>query len=123
MEHKTIQELKKMMGLGTSNRNTATTNTIANTQTNQGKRVGGFTNKRHDQATKNRISASQKARYALMRQQMGQHQQQQESHAFGPILDLDSPKFAEKVRDIVRELLQEEIKKAVPTTRQNIPIF
>lgn len=118
MEHKTIQELKKMIGLGTSNRNTT-----ANTQTNQGKRVGGFTNKRHDQATKNRISASQKARYALMRQQMGQHQQQQESHAFGPILDLDSPKFAEKVRDIVRELLQEEIKKAVPTTRQNIPIF
>lgn len=118
MEHKTIQELKKMIGLGTSNRNTT-----ANTQTNQGKRVGGFKNKRHDQATKNRISASQKARYALMRQQIGQHQQQQESHAFGPIFDLDSPKFAEKVRDIVRELLQEEIKKAVPTTRQNIPIF
>ena len=99
-------------------------NTTANTPTatsepNQDKRVGGFQGKRHNLATRNRISQTQKARYDYMRQMM--RQQQQESHTFGPI-DIDSPSFAQKVKDIVREILREEIKKAIPT-RQNIPIF
>ena len=99
-----------------------TANTTSDTsQLNQGKRVGGFQGKRHDLATKNRISQTQKARYDYMRQMMKQHQQNEQSQQFGPI-DIDSPTFTQKVKDIVRELLKEEIKKATPI-RQNIPIF
>lgn len=87
------------------------------------KREGGFKNKRHDELTKRRISQTQKARYDYMRQMMRQHNQNEQSQAYGPIIDLDSPKFAQRVKDIVRELLKEEVRKAIPTTRQNIPIF
>ncbi len=97
---------------------TANTATTSN-QVNQDKRVGGFQGKRHDLATKNKISQTQKARYDYMRQMM--RQQQQESHTFGPI-DIDSPSFTQKIKDIVREVLNEEVKKAIPI-RQNIPIF
>lgn len=95
-------------------------NTTANTATadNQGKRVGGFQGKRHDLATKNKISQTQKARYDYMRQMM---RQTQESKEYGPI-DIDSPSFAERVKNIVREVLREEIKNSIPN-RQNIPIF
>lgn len=95
--------------------------TTANNQLNQGKRVSGFQGKRHDLATKNRISQTQKARYDYMRQMMRQHTQNEESQQFGPI-DFDSPTFAQRIKDIVREILNEEIKKATPI-RQNIPIF
>jgi len=98
--------------------NTTANTATANTQINQGKRVGGFQGKRHDLATKNKISQTQKARYDYMRQMM---RQTQESKQYGPI-DIDSPSFAQKVKDIVRELLREEIRKAIPN-RQNIPIF
>lgn len=101
--------------------NNTTNTTTATSPINQVKRVGGFANKRHDQATKNRISQTQKARYEYMRQMMGQHQQNEQSQQFGPI-DIDSPTFTQKVKEIVRALLQEEIKKAIPI-RQNIPIF
>lgn len=96
--------------------NTATTNN----QVNQDKRVGGFQGKRHDLATKARISQTQKARYNYMRQMMRQQQQQNEqAQHFGPI---DSPELTKMIRDIVRDILDEEVKKAIPT-RQNIPIF
>ena len=96
--------------------NTATTNN----QVNQDKRVGGFRGKRHDLATKARISQTQKARYNYMRQMMRQQQQQNEqAQHFGPI---DSPELTKMIRDIVRDILDEEVKKAIPT-RQNIPIF
>ena len=85
------------------------------------KREGGFKNKRHDELTKRRISQTQKARYDFMRQMMRQHQQNEQSQQFGPI-DFDSPTFAQRIKDIVREILNEEIKKATPI-RQNIPIF
>ena len=101
--------------------NNTPSTTTATSQINQTKRVGGFTNKRHDQATKNRISQTQKARYDYMRQMMGQHQQQESRQAFGPI-DLDNPTLTQRIKEIVRELLKEEIRKAIPT-RQNIPIF
>ena len=89
-----------------------TANTAANNQVSQGKRVGGFQGKHHDLATKNKISQTQKARYDYMRQMM---KQQQESKKFGPI----------KIKDIVRELLKEEMRNAIPTytNRPNIPIF
>ena len=48
---------------------TATANTATNNKVNQG-RVGGFQGKRHDLATKNKISQTQKARYDYMRQMM-----------------------------------------------------
>ena len=96
--------------------NTAT----SNNQVNQDKRVGGFQGKRHDLATKARISQTQKARYNYMRQMMRQQQQQNEqAQHFGPI---DSPELTKMIRDIVRDILNEEVKKAIPT-RQNIPIF
>jgi len=85
------------------------------------KREGGFKNKRHDELTKRRISQTQKARYDYMRQMMRQHTQNEESQQFGPI-DVDSPTFTQRIKDIVREILNEEIKKATPI-RQNIPIF
>ena len=85
------------------------------------KREGGFKNKRHDELTKRRISQTQKARYDFMRQMMRQHQQNEQSQQFGPI-DIDSPTFAQKIKDIVREILNEEIKKATPI-RQNIPLL
>ena len=96
-------------------------NTTANNQLNQGKRVSGFQGKRHDLATKNRISQTQKARYDYMRQMMRQHSQNEQSQQFGPI-DIDNPRFAQRIKDIVREILNEEIKKATPI-KQNIPIF
>ena len=98
-----------------------TANTAANNQVSQGKRVGGFRGKRHDLATKNKISQTQKARYDYMRQMM---KQQQESKEFGPI-DIDNPTFAQKIKDIVRELLKEEMRNAIPTytNRPNIPIY
>lgn len=124
MDHKTtIKELKRIIGLEKPHGNTETTYTTTTSQTSQNKRVGGFANKHHDIDTKQRISASQKARYALIRQQIGQRQQQEQSQVFGPIIDLDSPKFIQRVKDIVKELLSEEIQKAIPKTRQNIPIF
>ncbi len=95
--------------------------TIDTSPINQVKRVGGFANKRHDQATKNRISQTQKARYDYMRQMMRQHQQNEQSQQFGPI-DFDSPALAQRIKDIVREILKEELNKAIPT-RRNIPIF
>lgn len=100
---------------------TATANTAANNQVNQGNRVGGFKGKRHDLATKNKISQTQKARYDYMRQMM---RQTQESMEYGPI-NLNSPSFTQKIKDIVRELLHEEIRNAIPSkkTMQNIPIF
>lgn len=101
----------------------ATTNTAittTNDQSNQGKRVGGFKGKRHDLATKNRISQTQKARYNYMRQMMRQ-QQTEQAQPFGPI-DIDSPSFTERIREILRELLREEIKKATPIRRE-IPLF
>lgn len=85
------------------------------------KREGGFKNKRHDELTKRRISQTQKARYDFMRQMMRQHQQNEQSQQFGPI-DIDSPTFAQRIKDIVREILNEEIKKATPI-RQNIPLL
>lgn len=85
------------------------------------KREGGFKNKRHDELTKRRISQTQKARYDYMRQMMRQHNQNEQSQQFGPI-DIDSPTFVQRIKDIVREILNEEIKKATPI-RQNIPII
>lgn len=102
-------------------RNTAATNTAAPSQLNQVRRQGGFKNKHHDQDTKNRISSSQKARYDYMRQMMGQHLHQEQNNSFGPI-DFDDPKLNLKIKEIVREILNEEIKKAIPI-RQNIPLF
>ena len=101
-------------------------NTTANTPTatsepNQDKRVGGFQGKRHNLATRNRISQTQKARYDYMRQMMRQHQQNEQNTTFGPI-DIDSPSFTQRIKDIVREILNEEVKKAIPI-RQNIPLF
>lgn len=99
-----------------------TPNTTTATSTlNQDKRVGGFQGKRHDLATRNRISQTQKARYDYMRQMMRQHQQQEQNTTFGPI-DIDSPSFTQRIKDIVREILNEEVKKAIPI-RQNIPLF
>lgn len=80
----------------------------------------GFSGKHHDLATKNRISQTQKARYNYMRQMM--KQQQNEQRHFGPIIDLDNPEVKQKIKDIVHELLQSELKNATPI-RQNIPIF
>ena len=101
--------------------NTTANAATANNQLSQGKRVGGFRGKRHDLATKNKISQTQKARYDYMRQMM---KQQQESKEFGPI-DIDNPTFAQKIKDIVRELLKEEMRNAIPTytNRPNIPIY
>ena len=95
--------------------------TTATSELNQDKRVGGFQGKRHDLATKNRISQTQKARYDYMRQMMRQHQQNEQNTTFGPI-DIDSPSFTQRIKDIVREILNEEVKKAIPI-RQNIPLF
>ncbi len=85
------------------------------------KRESGFKNKHHDLATKTRISQTQKARYNYMRQMMGQHQQNEQSQPH-EIIDIESPRLAQKIRDIVREQLMEEIKKATPI-RHNIPIL
>lgn len=84
------------------------------------KRESGFKNKHHDQSTKNRISQAQKARYAYMNQMMKQHEQEHKQ-AFGPI-DIDSPSFAQRIKEIVSEILNEEVKKAIPI-RQNIPLY
>ena len=102
---------------------TATANTAANDQVNQGKRVGGFQGKRHDLATRNKISQTQKARYDYMRQMM--RQQQNEQKHYGPIFDIDDPEITQRIKDIVREILQAELKKAIPNKpiRQNIPLF
>ena len=78
----------------------------------------GFKGKHHDLATKNRISQTQKARYDYMRQMMRQQQQEQKQQ-FGPI---DSPELTKMIRDIVKDILNEEVKKAIPI-RQNIPLF
>lgn len=86
------------------------------------KRESGFKNKHHDLATKNRISQTQKKRYALLNQMVRQHQQNEESHIYGPLFNLDNPEITQKIKDIVRELLKEEIQKAIPI-RRNIPIF
>ena len=85
-------------------------------------REGGFKGKHHDLATKNRISQTQKKRYALLNQMVRQHQQNEESHKYGPLFNLDNPEITQKIKDIVRELLKEEIQKAIPI-RRNIPIF
>lgn len=83
----------------------------------------GFRGKHHDLATRNRISQTQKARYNYMRQMM--KQQNEQAQPFGPIIDLDNPEVTQKIKDIVRELLLQEIKNAIPSKpiRQNIPIF
>ncbi len=101
-----------------------TANTAANNQVSQGKRVGGFQGKHHDLATKNKISQTQKARYDYMRQMMRQQQQNEQKH-YGPIFDIDDPEITQRIKDIVREILQAELKKAIPNKpiRQNIPLF
>lgn len=96
------------------------TATTTNTSGGLVKREGGFKNHHHDQSTKNRISQTQKMRYDYMRQMMRQHQQEHKQKQFGPI---DSPTLTKMIKDIVRQLLQEEIKKATPIRHQNIPIF
>lgn len=103
---------------------TATANTATNNQVNQGNRVGGFKGKRHDLATKNKISQTQKARYDYMRQMMKQQQNEQANH-YGPLFDIDDPKVTQRIKDIVKELLKAELKNAIPSNqmRQNIPIF
>ena len=103
---------------------TATTNTTANNQVNQGKRVGGFQGRHHDLATKKKISQTQKARYDYMRQMMKQQQNEQTQH-FGPIFDIDNPELTQRIKDIVKELLSQEMKNAIPSRpiRQNIPII
>ena len=78
----------------------------------------GFSGKHHDLATKARISQTQKARYDYMRQMMRQQQQEQKQQ-FGPI---DSPELTKMIKDIVKDILNEEVKKAIPI-RQNIPLF
>ena len=78
----------------------------------------GFSGKHHDLATKARISQTQKARYDYMRQMMRQQQQEQKQQ-FGPI---DSPEHTKMIKDIVKDILNEEVKKAIPI-RQNIPLF
>ena len=97
---------------------------LATTATNRAglTKPSGFSGKHHDLATKARISQTQKARYNYMRQMMKQKQQQNEQSHFGPIIDLDNPEIKQKIKDIVHELLQTELKKATPV-RQNIPIF
>lgn len=82
----------------------------------------GFYGKHHTEQSKRKIASTQKARYDYLRQLMKQHQQQEQSQPFGPIIDLDSPVFVQKIRNIVRELLEEQIKDTIPT-RQNIPLF
>ncbi len=96
--------------------NNNTTNT-----TNQVNTQNGFYGKHHDEETKRRISATQKARYDYMRQLMKQHQQQEQKQTYGPI-DIDNPILIQRIKDIVRELLQEQIQNSIPA-RQNIPIF
>lgn len=85
----------------------------------------GFSGKHHDLATKARISQTQKARYDYMRQMMKQKQQQNEQKQYGPIFDIDDPEINQRIKDIVREILQAELKKAIPNKpiRQNIPLF
>lgn len=86
----------------------------------------GFKGKHHDLATKEKISQTQKQRYQYMRQMMKQQQQQNEqTQHFGPIFDLDNPEVTQRIKDIVRELLQSELRSAIPSrkTIQNIPIF
>ena len=85
------------------------------------KREGGFKNKKHNELTKRRISQTQKKRYALLNQMVRQHQQNEQSQQFGPI-DIDNPSLRQKIKDIVSELLREEIKKTTPI-KPNIPIF
>lgn len=85
------------------------------------KREGGFKNKKHNELTKRRISQTQKKRYALLNQMVRQHQQNEQSQTFGPI-DFDSPKLRQQIKDIVNELLRDEIKKATPI-KPNIPVF
>ena len=104
---------------------TATANTAANNQVNQGKRVGGFQGKHHDLNTMAKISQTQKQRYQYMRQMMRQQQQQNEQKHYGPIFDIDDPEITQRIKDIVREILQAELKKAIPNKpiRQNIPLF
>jgi hypothetical protein len=94
----------------------------ATTNTSRGlvKRESGFKNHHHDQSTKNRISQTQKMRYNYMRQMMKQHQQEQKQQQFGPI---DSPQLTKMIKDIVSQIISEEIKKATPIRQQNIPLF
>ena len=94
------------------------TSTAATNNRGITKRESGFKNKHHDLATKNRISQTQKARYDYMRQMMRQQQQEQKQQ-FGPI---DSPELTKMIRDIVKDILNEEVKKAIPI-KQNIPLF
>lgn len=84
------------------------------------KREGGFKNKHHDLATKNRISQTQKKRYALLNQMVRQHQQFEESHKYGPVLDIDNPETSQKIKDIVRAVLADYIQSS--SIRQNIPL-
>ena len=85
------------------------------------KREGGFKNKKHNELTKRRISQTQKKRYALLNQMVRQHQQNEQSQQFGPI-DIDTPSLRQQIKDIVSELLREEIKKATPI-KPNIPVY
>ena len=96
------------------------TMSTTSTTTNQVNTRNGFYGKHHDEETKRRISNTQKMRYDYMRQMMKQHQQEQKQ-AFGPI-DIDNPTLTQRIKEIVRELLQEQIKDATPT-RRNIPLF
>ena len=59
-------------------------------------------------------------RYDYMRQMMRQYQQENKQQQFGPI---DSPTLTKMIKDVVRHLLQEEIKKATPIRQQKIPFF
>jgi len=104
--------------------NTTANAATANNQLSQGKRVGGFQGKHHDLATKNKISQTQKARYNYMRQMMRQQQQNEQKH-YGPIFDIDDPEVTQRIKDIVKELLSQEMKNAIQSRpiRQNIPIF
>lgn len=88
------------------------------TTTNQVNTRNGFYGKHHNEETKKRISATQKMRYDYMRQMMRQHQQEQRQ-VFGPIDIIDNPSFTQKIKDIIRQILQEEVKRTSP----KIPLF
>lgn len=98
-------------------------NTTANTPTTTTglTKTSGFSGKHHDLATKARISQTQKARYNYMRQMMKQQQNEQVKH-YGPLFDVNNPEIIQKIKDIVHELLQLELKNAT-IIKQNIPLF
>lgn len=96
------------------------TMSTTSTTTNQVNTRNGFYGKHHDEETKRRISNTQKMRYDYMRQMMRQHQQEQRQ-SFGHI-DIDNPTLTQRIKDIVRQILQEETGRAYQT-RQKIPIF